>query len=66
MIFDDDVEEAIAIACEELAMTRDELIRLIIREWMEQYGFLPFHELDDGSETEGNTREITPPKGSPP
>ncbi|PDT51177.1 hypothetical protein CO664_22695 [Sinorhizobium sp. NG07B] len=54
MIFDDDVEEAIAIACEELAMTRDELIRLIIREWMEQYGFLPFHELDDGSETEGN------------
>jgi hypothetical protein len=41
MTFDDDVEKAIAVACEELEMTRDELIRLIIREWMEQYGFLP-------------------------
>jgi hypothetical protein len=54
MTFDDDVEKAIAVACQELEMTRDELIRLIIREWMEQYGFLPFNKLDEGSETEGN------------
>lgn len=54
MTFDDDVEAAIAAACEELEMTREEMIRLILREWLEQYGFLPFHELDEGSETEGS------------
>ncbi|MCG5487340.1 MAG: hypothetical protein KK482_27330 [Sinorhizobium meliloti] len=54
MTFDDDVEAAIAAACEELQMTRDAAIRLFIREWLEQYGFLPVHELDEGSETEGN------------
>ena len=52
MTFDDDVELALAAACEELQMTRDELIRLIMREWLEGYGFLPVHELDEGSETE--------------
>ncbi|WP_018236735.1 hypothetical protein [Ensifer sp. BR816] len=54
MTFDDDVELALAAACEELQMTRDELIRLIMREWLEGYGFLPVHELDEGSETEGS------------
>ncbi|MCA1408380.1 ribbon-helix-helix protein, CopG family [Ensifer sp. IC3342] len=54
MTFDDDVEAAITAACEELQMTRDEILRLIIREWLEQYGFLPVHELDEGSETEGS------------
>ncbi|PDT50055.1 MULTISPECIES: hypothetical protein [Sinorhizobium] len=50
MTFDDDVELALAAACEELQMTRDELIRLIMREWLEGYAFLPVHELDEGSE----------------
>ncbi|MQW96595.1 hypothetical protein CO661_26660 [Sinorhizobium fredii] len=54
MTFDDDVERALARASEELEMKRQELIRLIIREWLESYGFLPFHELDEGSETEGS------------
>ncbi|WEX75067.1 hypothetical protein PYH37_000400 [Sinorhizobium numidicum] len=54
MIFDHDVELAFAAACEELEMTRDALIRLIIREWLEGYGFLPVHDLDEGSETEGS------------
>ncbi|ASY61424.1 hypothetical protein SS05631_d65230 (plasmid) [Sinorhizobium sp. CCBAU 05631] len=54
LTFDDDVEAAIAAACEELDMTREEMIRLILREWLEQYGFLPVHELDEGSETEGS------------
>ncbi|WP_274533485.1 hypothetical protein [Ensifer sp. LCM 4579] len=30
MTFDDDVEVAIAAACEELEMTQDEIIRLIL------------------------------------
>ncbi|WP_193378183.1 hypothetical protein [Sinorhizobium fredii] len=54
MTFDDDVEAAIAAACEELEMTRDEIVRLIIREWLEGYGFLAVHDLDEGSETEGS------------
>ncbi len=54
MIFDDDIELALALACEELQMTRDEMIRLILREWLEQYGFIPFRQLDEGSDTEGS------------
>ncbi|WEX86479.1 hypothetical protein PZN02_002768 [Sinorhizobium garamanticum] len=54
MNFDDDVELALALACEELQMTRDEIIRLILREWLEQYGFLSVHELDEGG---GDGRE---------
>ncbi|WP_370050421.1 hypothetical protein [Sinorhizobium fredii] len=54
MTFEDDVEAAIAVAGEELQMTRDEIIRLIIREWLQGYGFLPVQELDEGSETEGS------------
>ncbi|QFI65070.1 hypothetical protein EKH55_0196 [Sinorhizobium alkalisoli] len=45
----DDVEPALDAACKELEMTRDELIRLIIREWLEQYGFLLTHYMDEGS-----------------
>jgi hypothetical protein len=54
MTFDNDVELALATACEELEMTRQEMIRLIMREWLEQYRFLPFRELDEGSETREN------------
>jgi hypothetical protein len=53
MNLDDEVEAALAVACEELQMTRDELIPLVIREWLQGYGFLPVQELDEGSETEG-------------
>ncbi|APG86680.1 hypothetical protein SAMCCGM7_pA0342 (plasmid) [Sinorhizobium americanum CCGM7] len=45
MIFNEDIEAALAAACGELEMTRQEAIRLIIREWLEQYRFLPGHDL---------------------
>ncbi|ASY62885.1 hypothetical protein SJ05684_c14370 [Sinorhizobium sojae CCBAU 05684] len=51
MTFDETIEAALAVACEQLQITRDEAIRLFVREWLEQYGFLPFHEPDEGSET---------------
>ncbi len=54
MTFDDDIEAALALACEELKMTRDEAIRVFIREWLESYGYLPVHDLDEGSDTEGS------------
>jgi hypothetical protein len=52
MIFKDDIEVTLTLACEELQMTRDEIIRLTLREWLEQYGFIPLHQLDEGSDTE--------------
>ncbi|WOS67252.1 MULTISPECIES: hypothetical protein [Sinorhizobium] len=54
MIFDDDVETALAFACEELQMTREELMRLLVREWLESYAYLPLRDLDEGSETAGS------------
>ncbi len=54
MIFDDDVELALAVACEELEMTRDEAIRLFLREWLQSYGYLPINDLDEGIETNGS------------
>ncbi|APG83368.1 hypothetical protein SAMCCGM7_Ch0580 [Sinorhizobium americanum CCGM7] len=46
------MELALVLACELLEMTRESIIRLIIREWLHGYGFLPIQELDEGSETE--------------
>ncbi|APG86744.1 hypothetical protein [Sinorhizobium americanum] len=54
IIFDDDVETALAFACEELQMTREELMRLLVREWLESYAYLPLNDLDEGSETAGS------------
>ncbi|PDT50603.1 hypothetical protein CO664_25575 [Sinorhizobium sp. NG07B] len=54
MIFDDDVETALAFASEELRMTREELMRLLVREWLESYAYLPLNDLDEGSETAGS------------
>lgn len=54
MTFDDDIELALALACQELGMTRDEAIRTFLREWLESYGYLPIHHLEEGSETGGS------------
>ncbi|AFL51475.1 hypothetical protein USDA257_c29040 [Sinorhizobium fredii USDA 257] len=51
---DGDVESALGVACELLEMAQEGIIRLIIREWLEEYGFLPIYDLDDGSETKGS------------
>ncbi|OAP43504.1 hypothetical protein AU381_08930 [Sinorhizobium glycinis] len=56
MTFDDHVELALVMACEELEMTRDEAIRFFIREWLEGYGFLPVPDSDDRSETQGSAQ----------
>lgn len=56
MTFDNHVELALAVACEELEMTRQELLRLIIREWPESYGFLPFHVSDEDGDIEESER----------
>ncbi|AUX78593.1 hypothetical protein [Sinorhizobium fredii] len=52
MIFDDDVEAALALASEELQMTREELMRVLVRECLESYAYLPLND-DEGSETAG-------------
>ncbi|PDT82480.1 hypothetical protein CO676_16740 [Sinorhizobium sp. BJ1] len=51
---DGDIESALGVACELLEMTHEGIIRLIIREWLEEYGLLPIYDLDEGSERKGS------------
>ncbi|XNY07033.1 hypothetical protein ACMFL9_26460 [Sinorhizobium meliloti] len=54
MTFDNGVELALAAACEELEMARKDMVRLILREWLETYGFLPFQEPDEDGQMKGS------------
>ncbi len=51
--FDDDTEEALRNVSSELVLTRENAIRYIVREWMEQNTYLPVHELDEDGEVDG-------------
>ncbi|OWO89365.1 CopG family transcriptional regulator [Rhizobium esperanzae] len=44
---EEDVEEVPRDLAGELGMTRNDTIRLIVREWMEKNTYLPVHELDE-------------------
>ncbi|MBB2674528.1 UNVERIFIED_ORG: hypothetical protein GGE44_004106 [Rhizobium esperanzae] len=52
--FDDEVEEALRDLSGEFGKTRNDLVRFIVREWMEQNTYLPVHELDEDGEVDGN------------
>jgi hypothetical protein len=49
----DDVEEALRDLAGEFGMTRNDTIRVIVREWMEKNTYLPMHALDEDSEVDG-------------
>ncbi|MBB4215541.1 hypothetical protein FHT79_002710 [Rhizobium sp. BK212] len=51
---DDDVEEALRDLAGESGVTRNDMIRYIIREWMETNTYLPVHELDEDGDVDGN------------
>ncbi|MBX5063345.1 CopG family transcriptional regulator [Rhizobium lentis] len=51
---DDDIEEALRNVSSELVLTRDDAIRYIVREWMEQNTYLPVHELDEEGDVDGS------------
>ncbi|MET3754837.1 hypothetical protein ABID08_002194 [Rhizobium binae] len=50
---DDDTEEALRNVPSELVLTREDAIRYIVREWMEQNTYLPVHELDEDGQVDG-------------
>ncbi|MGO7347446.1 CopG family transcriptional regulator [Rhizobium ruizarguesonis] len=50
---EDDVEDALRDLAGEFGMTRNDMIRYIVREWMEKNTYLPVHELDEDGDTDG-------------
>ncbi|SCB59674.1 hypothetical protein GA0061105_10830 [Rhizobium aethiopicum] len=54
IVFDDDVEEALRDLSSEFGKTRNDTVRFIVREWMEQNTYLPVHGLDEDGEVDGN------------
>lgn len=51
---DEDVEEALRDLASEFEVTRNDMIRFIVREWMEKNTYLPVHNLDEDGEVDGN------------
>lgn len=52
--FDDEIEEALRDLSDEFGKTRNDTVRLIVREWMEKNTYLPVHSLDEDGEVEGS------------
>ncbi|WP_037093430.1 ribbon-helix-helix protein, CopG family [Rhizobium leguminosarum] len=50
---DDDVDEVLLDLASELGLTREDMMRYIIREWMEENNFLFTHELDEHRKLDG-------------
>lgn len=51
--FEQEVEDALAEACSDLNWEREYAIALIVREWLEESGYLPVHDLDEDGPTKG-------------
>lgn len=51
--FEDRTEEALRILCSDLGLPREDGIRYVMWEWMEQNAYLPVHELDEDGEVDG-------------
>lgn len=51
---DEQVEEAIDSIADELGKTRNDMIRYIIKEWLETNAYLPVRELDEDGDVDGN------------
>lgn len=53
LALDPEVEDAVKTISGELGHERNEMLRIIVREWLEQNAYLPVHMLDEGSDTDG-------------
>ncbi|MBY3382223.1 CopG family transcriptional regulator [Rhizobium laguerreae] len=51
--FEDDMEEALRDLSGEIGKTRNDMIRFIVREWMEKNTYLPVHNVDEDSDVDG-------------
>ncbi|MGO8085207.1 hypothetical protein AB9E31_35420, partial [Rhizobium leguminosarum] len=47
------MEEALRDLSGEFGMTRNDMIRFIVREWMEKNTYLPVHDLDEDGDVDG-------------
>ena len=54
MSFGDEIEDALRQVAGELGLTRNDTIRTIVMEWLQQNTYLPVHELDEDGEVDGN------------
>ncbi|MFD1329376.1 hypothetical protein [Mycoplana ramosa] len=52
LLFDQDVEDALAQACGDFKWKREYAIALIVREWLEESGYLPIHDRDGSAGTQ--------------
>jgi predicted DNA-binding protein len=52
--FDDDVEEVLRDLSGEFGKTRNDIVRFIVREWMEKDTYLPVHALDEDGDVDGS------------
>ncbi|WFU07133.1 ribbon-helix-helix protein, CopG family (plasmid) [Rhizobium sp. CB3171] len=50
---DADTDDALVSIAGELGMTRNDIIRHIIKEWLETNAYLPVRELDEDGDVEG-------------
>ncbi|MBB3744980.1 hypothetical protein FHX10_004517 [Rhizobium sp. BK591] len=51
---DEDVEEVLRDLAGEFEVTRNDMIRYIVREWLETNTYLRVHELDEDWDVDGN------------
>ncbi|ARO31733.1 hypothetical protein NXC14_CH03849 [Rhizobium sp. NXC14] len=51
--FDDDIEEALRDLSGEFGKARKDIVRFIVREWMEKNTYLPVHELGEDGDVDG-------------
>ncbi len=50
----DDIEEALRSVAQELGYSRKQLVRVIVKEWLEQNAYLPVLDQNDEGEAGGN------------
>lgn len=51
---DPEWEDALRTVASEIGMTRNDLIRVILKDWLETHAYLPVHMLDDDGEVGGS------------
>lgn len=54
IVLDKEVDEAVSALAAELRMTRQDLLRIMIREWLEKGSYLPVRILEEDGEVDGN------------
>jgi predicted AlkP superfamily phosphohydrolase/phosphomutase len=49
-----EAEDAVQTISNELGMTRNDMLRHIVKEWLETNAYLPVRELDEDGEVDGS------------